>query len=506
MRKLIRLGRLAILGVTSMSFQTTLSYRIAMAQPTRLAPLDSEGVRPAAPVRSADTPPRASDTTAPMGAPRAPAETLEQRRLTPLILESGSGRVLNLPGSIANVFVADPKVAEVRPASPNTLFVFGTAPGRTTLAAMDALGRVVAQYQVTVRPSAFNATEAASSIGRAMPGGNIRVETLPTGLAVSGQVATPADAARVMELARSFVTDKQTATNRLTVASTIQISLRVRIAEMSRSVSRELGINWQALQGLGKYAAIGLATSNPVTAAIAGPNTLTANYVNGRTNLSAIIDALAQDNLVHMLAEPNLTTMSGEPASFLVGGEFPIPISQQNNAISVVFKQYGVNLSFVPTVMSEGQINIHVRPEVSQLTNQGAVQLSTSNNSISVPALTVRRAETTVEVGSGDSFAIAGLLQETVTHGTSAIPWLGEVPILGALFRSDSFQRNESELVIIVTPYIVRPVSDPTALRQPDDAYVPPTDLERILLLRQVGQTASPKSMRIPGSAGWIVQ
>ena len=163
---------------------------------------------------------------------------------------------------------------------------------------------------------------------------------------------------------------------------------------------------------------------------------------------------------MHLLAEPNLTTMSGEPASFLVGGEFPIPISQQNNAITVVFKQYGVNLSFVPTVMSDGRINIHVRPEVSQLTNQGAVQLSSGNNSISVPALTVRRADTTVEVGSGDSFAIAGLLQETVTHGTSAIPLLGELPILGPLFRSDSFQRNESELVIIVTPFIVRPVSD----------------------------------------------
>lgn len=171
-----------------------------------------------------------------------------------------------------------------------------------------------------------------------------------------------------------------------------------------------------------------------------------------------------------------------------------------------MFKQYGVNLSFVPTVMSDGRINVHVRPEVSQLTNQGAVQLSASNNSISVPALTVRRADTTVEVGSGESFAIAGLLQETVVHGTSAIPLLGELPILGALFRSDSFQRNESELVIIVTPIIVRPVNDPLALRQPDESYVPPTDLERILLLRQVGKTTPVKQIRVPGAAGFIVQ
>ena len=169
-----------------------------------------------------------------------------------LVLESGSGQVLNLPAAIANVFVADPKVAEVRPASAKTLFVFGSAPGRTTLAAMDDAGHVVAQYQLTVRPSAYNAAEASAAIGRAMPGSHVRIETLSNGLAVTGQVATPADADRAMDLARAFLTDKQTADNRLTVASSTQISLRVRIAEMSRSVSRELGVNWQALQGIGQ--------------------------------------------------------------------------------------------------------------------------------------------------------------------------------------------------------------------------------------------------------------
>lgn len=449
---------------------------------------------------------RSGGVTIPMAMPQPHAETAIQSRGTSLVIESGSGRVVNLPAAVANVFVADPKIIEVRPASAKTLFVFGSAPGRTTLAAMDEAGHAVAQYEVTVRPSAYNAAEATAAIARAMPGSNIRIETLPTGLAVSGQVATPADAGQVMGLARSFLADKQTADNRLTVASSIQISLRVRIAEMSRSVSRELGVNWQALQGIGTHAAIALATANPLTATSATPNALTGAYVGGSTAIAAVIDALAQNNLVHMLAEPNLTTMSGEPASFLVGGEFPIPISQQNNAISVVFKQYGVNLSFVPTVMSDGRINVHVRPEVSQLTSQGAVQLSSGNNSISVPALTVRRADTTIEVGSGDSFAIAGLLQETVTQGTSAIPFLGELPVLGALFRSDSFQRNESELVIIVTPTIVHPVSDPAALHRPDDAFVPPTDLERILLLRQTGRTPSARPVHIPGAAGFIVQ
>ncbi len=506
MRGPARPGRLAALAA-AVFLGAVLSSEAARAQPAPEAP--GQGATPGAEARAADA--RTDGSTVPTGstvpvASRAPAEAVDQGRRAPLVLEAGLGRVVNLPGAIANVFVADPRIAEVRPASPNTLFVFGAAPGRTTLAAMDSAGRVVAQYQVTVRPAAFNAAEAASTISRAMPGSGIRVEAMPNGLAVSGRVATPADAARVTELARSFLAEKQVVTNRLTVASSTQISLHVRIAEMSRSVSRELGINWQALQGLGKYAAIGLATSNPVTAVIAAPNRLAGAYVDRNFALGAVIDALAQDNLVHLLAEPNLTTMSGEPASFLVGGEFPIPVAEQNNTIALVFKQYGVNLSFVPTVMADDRINIHVRPEVSQLTNQGAVQISAGNSSISVPALTVRRADTTVEVGSGDSFAIAGLLQETVTHGNSAVPWLGEIPILGALFRSDSFQRNESELVIIVTPYIVRPVSDPTVLRQPDDTYSPPNDLERILLLRQTGQASLVRPTRISGAAGWIVQ
>jgi len=454
----------------------------------------------ATPLRAA--PPGATLQVAPSAAASSPIAPL-----TPLQLDAGSGRVLTLGSAVANVFVADPKVAEVRPASPSTLFVFGTAPGRTTVAAMDGAGRVIAQYELTVRPSAYNAAEAAAAVTRVMPGSDIRIETRLNGLSVSGQVPTAEDAERVMSILRAYAADKQTVDNHLTIAGSVQISLRVRIAEMSRTVSRAFGVNWTALQGLGKYAQIGLMTSNPVTlASSAAANALTGSYASGNTNLSAAIDALAQDNLVHVLAEPNLTTMSGQPASFLVGGEFPIPIAQQNNAITVDFKQYGINLSFVPTVLSGGRINIHVRPEVSQLTNQGAVTLSSGNSTISVPALTVRRADTTVELSSGDSFAIAGLLQEGVTQTISAVPWLGEVPILGALFRSDSFQRNESELVIIVTPYVVKPVSEPAAIRLPDDGYTPPSDLERILLLREVSGHKPAATTHIPGSAGFILQ
>lgn len=246
------------------------------------------------------------------------------------------------------------------------------------------------------------------------------------------------------------------------------------------------------------------------------PTLLTGGYnfnTPGHTvDVNALIDALAQDELVHILAQPNLTAISGETASFLVGGEFPIPVAQQNNQVTIEFKQYGVSLAFVPTVASDGQITLRVRPEVSQLTNQGAVQLSSGNSTIQVPALIVRRTETTVQLGSGQSFAIAGLLQDSANVTGNGIPILGDVPVLGALFRSDNFQRNETELVIVVTPYLVRPVSDPTTLRLPTDGWQAPSDIERILLLRQTARTPDQTPLpnilpsRIPGQAGFVMQ
>ena len=291
-----------------------------------------------------------------------------------------------------------------------------------------------------------------------------------------------------------------------------QVNLRVRIAEVSRNVIRQLGINWSNLANLGKYAAIGVVTANPLANTTVSASNATVGYnfpTPGHTlDINGVIDAMAQDQLVHVLAEPNLTAMSGETASFLVGGEFPIPVAQQNNEVTIEFKQYGVSLAFVPTVESGERINMKVRPEVSALSTQGAVQLGVGNSTIQVPALTVRRAETTVELASGQSFAIAGLLQDNTTLTGNALPGIGEVPILGALFRSDGFQRNETELVIVITPYLVRGVSDPAQLKLPTDGWKPPSDLERILLLRQSarGGAQAAATPHIPGDAGFMVQ
>ncbi|WP_428492350.1 type II and III secretion system protein family protein [Rhodopila sp.] len=427
---------------------------------------------------------------------------------TSITVEAGSGRVIQLAGLAANLFVADPKVAEARPASANSLFVFGLAVGHTTIAAMDNSGHSVGVYDLMVVPSSAAASLAGSAINRALPGDTVRTRAGVDGVEISGQVATPADAERAAAAAQSLLPDKQLVANRLQVSEPIQVLLRVRIVEMSRTLTRDLGLNWQNLAGrIGNTAEIGIATAFPLADLTSGSVPPAVGALAFRkTSVEAIVDALAQDQLVHILAEPNLTTMSGEPASFLVGGEFPVPIAQEQNTITVDFKQYGISLAFVPTVMSGDRINMHVRPEISQLTDQGAVQLTAGNNSIVIPALQVRRADTTVEMGSGQSFAIAGLLSDNVTHTSNGVPFLGEIPGIGALFRSDSFKRQESEIVIIVTPFIVHPVNQAAPLHEPSDGWTPPNDLERILLLRQNGTPAASPVAHISGDAGFIVQ
>jgi pilus assembly protein CpaC len=419
-------------------------------------------------------------------------------------LEAGQGRVMTLAEPAANVFVGDPKVAEVRPAGPTSLFIFGVGPGRTTVAALTAEGRSVAVYDVTTSVSSLPAGEAAGAVRR-IPGEAVQYRETPAGITMEGAVDTADQAQRASHDARAQLPPTQSVQNLTRTRSGTQVTLQVRIAEMSRSVTREFGVNWNALGAIGRYA-VGFATANPfpVTTGLASA---ASSYAGRGAVIDTVLNALAQDNLARMLAEPNLTATSGEAASFLVGGEFPVPVAQQQNTITVEFKQYGVGLTFVPTVFDGARINLHLRTEVSALSQNGAVQLSAGNSTISIPGLTVQRAETSVELGSGQSIAIAGLLQDQVTQTTGAVPWLGEIPILGALFRSDAFQRSKTELVIIVTPVITRPQSDPQALAAPTDAYVPPTDAERVLLMRQTGAGApAPVSMRLPGQAGFIVQ
>ncbi len=426
-------------------------------------------------------------------------------------IQVGAGQIIRLHGMATNVFAADPKVAEVRPASPTSLFVFGIAPGRTTVAALDSNGASVGQFDISVEPSSYDASKASGVLAHEMPDQSVSVSQSAHGAIVTGHVDTPEQAQQAVAITKQYMSEKADVENRLVVGQSIQVSLRVRIAEMSRNLTRQLGIDWSALASLGSHAAIGFATNDLITTAIAS-STVNSGYnfnTPGKTlDINNVIDALNDDQLVHLLAEPNLTTMSGEPASFLVGGEFPIPISSTLGETTVEFQQYGVTLSFVPTVLSDGRIRMHVRPEVSELTSAGAVTVqSGANSSLSIPALTVRRADTTIELGSGQSFAIAGLLQDDTQLEARGPPWLSEIPIIGTLFRSQSFLHNQTELVIVVTPYIVKPVSEADALHLPTDGWQAPNDLERLLLLRQSGRAStSPTSAHIFGDAGFIVE
>jgi pilus assembly protein CpaC len=462
----------------------------------------------------AATPPRA-ETPPPEALPVV--QSPPNLRVERMTLEAGTGRVLLLSAPAASLFAAAPRIAEMRPASPTSVFVFGVAPGRTTLAAMDAVGAPLVQWEVTVRPSAFLLSDLQSALRRSFPGNrSLRVQAGHGGIVLSGSMSAPADAERAQALIRSRRENERVPIdNRIAVTGVTQVNLRVRVAEVSREVTRQLGVNWQALGTIG---GIGTAVGGPAglafeTFSLAFDRTnpsdrLGVGFRTGNAalrDINAIIDALAQDRLVSILAEPNLTATSGETASFLAGGEFPIPVSQRENQVTIEFKQFGVGLAFVPTVLSDGRISFRIRSEVSELSDQGAVRLLAGNsNAITVPALTVRRAETTVELGSGQAFAIAGLLQDSSRQAGRALPFAGEVPILGALFRSDRFQRNETELVIVITPHLVRPAESPRAVAAPTDGFVPPNDVERILLLRQTG-AAAPPARTLAGDPGFVL-
>ena len=425
-----------------------------------------------------------------------------------LQLDAGSGRVVALPSAVANVFVADPKVAEVRPGSAATLFIFGVGIGRTTVAALDSSGQLVAQYTVSVQASGFAAQQAQAAIASNVSDSHVRVQANTRGLLLTGTVNAPEDADEAVAIAHGYATDAQLVENRIGIKSSIQVTLRVVIAEVNRDLLRQIGVDWSALGNIGQIAKVTPALRFGVnTATVAMPcvpeasNPLCLGGV-----LLGSINALSQDNLVRVLAQPNLTVMSGQRASFLVGGEFPMPVGQQNGAVTIEFKNYGVSLGFVPTVYNDGRINLHVQPEVSQISNQNSVTVTTSGSTLVVPSLSVRRAESTVELGSGETFALAGLLQDNVIDGTKGIPGLGDLPILGALFRSNSFERQETELVILVTPFVVRPPTSNASLRLPSEGYAPPTEFDRLLLMRQVAPGVPPQPVHIPGAAGFMVR
>ena len=418
----------------------------------------------------------------------------------------GRGKLIKLPHPVANLFVADEGVATARPASPDTMFIFGKAPGETDIVATDADGHRIAQYTITVQPSGYAANQVEQQAPQLVPGSHVTAMPEANGTILRGTVNTPEDANRIVNQAQLL--GKGTVINDLTVTQPIQVELKVRIAQMSRTVTRSLGINWSSVGtsgiSIGKFLLSGTTSSAASVISGATPGTVGVTFPGG--TFQGVIDALAQDNLAHILAEPTLTTLSGTQASFQVGGQFPVPVASGNNAVSVSFKDYGLQLTFTPTVFSDGRIELKVAPEISQkdTSNSATISASGSSESITVPSVTTTSATSTVILGSGQGMAIAGLLEDNTDQVDNGVPGLSEVPLLGALFRGDGFQRVQQELVITVTPYIVNPVNHPGALASPDDGWTPPNDLQRILLMRDNGTNAPQAS--IPGDAGFIVK
>jgi pilus assembly protein CpaC len=420
---------------------------------------------------------------------------------TPQVIELAKGKslVLDTPISLKRVSLADPEIADALVISPRQIYLTGKAVGTTNLTLWEEDGRIFAVYNLVVSPDLSRLKEKLHEI---LPGENIRVTATHDAITLFGSISSTARLAHALEVAQAFTPNK--VVNLLQIAGVHQVMLEVRVAEMSRAVTKRLGFNFAVTTGGGSFGISQLnrltTFDNFVTEIGAAINALFRIQTGGVT-LTSFIDALMEHGLVKILAKPTLVTLSGQEASFLAGGEFPIPVPQREDTITIEFKTFGVGLSFTPTVLSDQQISLRVVPEVSELDFANAVSFS----GFVVPALTTRRVSTVVELADGQSFAIAGLLDESVRESISKFPLLGDIPILGALFRSVSFQKSETELVIIVTPHLVKPL-DVAQQPLPTDAFIEPNDVEFLLLgkLEGSGRVGEP-SGKLDGKFGYII-
>ncbi len=409
----------------------------------------------------------------------------------PIVLEVSQGTLLHLPRPASTVFIANPAIADVAVKTPQLIYVTAKTPGKTVVYAVDAKNKVMLNSAVDVLP---DISRVRSSISRLLPGQAINVRAVGGNIVLSGMVSDPMAAQRAEALATSIggETKSSKIVDEMKIAMPNQVNLRVRIDEIDRNVLKSLGINWEKF---GRT--LQVLTQNPTTVNGTLPNQMIFGAANTDA-LSAELAALTAEGFITDLAEPNLTAMNGQTANFLVGGEFPVPIAGTSGTsgfptITVEFKKFGVSLAFTPTIIDAKHLNLKIEPSVSELSSVGAVSLPISSGfTITIPALTERSAETTVELASGESFALAGLLQHNTTENVSKVPALGDIPILGALFRSEQYQENETELVIIVTPYLVNPVQ--TALAAPTQGFVAPHDMQRLMTGANYRQTlAAPR-------------
>jgi pilus assembly protein CpaC len=404
-----------------------------------------------------------------------------------LSLGIGKSVVIDLPREIKDVLVADPKIANAVVRSAQRAYIIGAAVGQTNIFFFDAAGQQIAAYDIAVKRD-LNGVRAA--LRQTLPGANVDIDGVGDGVVLTGTVTSPAESQQAFELAGRLVGDINKVVNSIVVRGRDQVMLKVTVAEVRRDVIKQLGVD---LNGSLNYGTAVVNFSNSSPFAVTGKELVDSNAITGQfKSVSATLRAMERAGVVRTLAEPNLTAISGEAASFLAGGEFPIPKGYTCDPLTracttqVEYKKFGITLNFTPVVLAEGRISLRVMTEVSDLSNENALTLTqaitlTQTSSITIPSIATRRAETTLEIPSGGSLAMAGLIQEQTKQAINGFPGLMQLPVLGTLFKSRDYVNRQTELMVLVTPYIVRAVAQ-RDLSRPDDGFADSSDPSSALL------------------------
>ncbi len=395
-----------------------------------------------------------------------------------ITVEINKGQMVKFPSAAASVVVADPTTADIQVVSPRTIFVYGKKIGETSISAVDEKDEPVFQSVVTVT---HNISSLERTVRRVAPNAKVNFKSVDGGLVMDGSAPSVQESENIRNVVAAYVGDKDKVVNMLTTGGGDQVMLQVKIVEMARTDLKTLGINLQSsVSGGGIVSQVLSGTLDPtalVSRAVSADANIMTKITSGKNSITSLIDALETQGLATVLAEPSLTTSTGKAASFLAGGQYPIPVAGQNGTVTVQYEPFGVSLNFTPIVMSNERMSILVNPEVSTLNFSNPIQIS----GFTYPILDTRKAQATVELGSGQTFVLAGLLRNDTSNNISKLPGVGDLPVLGALFRSQKFQNNQTELVILVTPYVVHPVSDAHKIQTPVDGFKPATDLQRLM-------------------------
>jgi pilus assembly protein CpaC len=404
-----------------------------------------------------------------------------------LALGVGKSVIVDLPRDVKDVLVADPKIANAVVRSSQRAYIIGAAVGQTNVVFLDADGQQVASYDIAVKRD-LNGVRAA--FRQSMPG--IQIEGIGDSVLLTGSVSSPVEAQQAGEIAARLVGGAERVVNSITVRGRDQVMLKVNVSEVRRDIIKQMGVDLSASMNYGT-AVVNFNNSNPFTAygrPLVSENGLSGSSIlKGMPTVTATMRAMESAGVVRTLAEPNLTAISGESATFIAGGEFPIPAGYSCDPVTRVcttqiqYKKFGISLNFTPVVLTEGRISLRVMTEVSEMSNDNAITLNQAGNSLTVPSIKTRRAETTLEIPSGGSMAMAGLIQEQTKQAVNGLPGLDQLPVLGALFRSQDFVNNQTELMVLVTPYVVRAVAQ-KELSRPDDGFAPASDSQSTLLAR----------------------